>query len=63
LLHLELVGLAIDFGEQSTFNPVCARNLNSKELIATILFNFLNDTWDAVRLGNNFGTESEHETS
>jgi len=62
-LHLELVGLAIDFGEQSTFNPVCARNLDSKELIPTILFNFLNDTWDAVRLGDDFGTESEHETS
>jgi len=63
LLHLELVGLAIDFGEQSTFNPVCARNLNSKELIATIFLNSLNNTRDAVRLGDDFGTESEHETS
>jgi hypothetical protein len=42
---------------------VRARNLDGKELIATILFNFLNNTRDAVRLGNNFGTESEHKTS
>tara|TARA_A100001391_G_scaffold171152_1_gene132359 strand:- start:790 stop:984 length:195 start_codon:yes stop_codon:yes gene_type:complete len=64
LLNLKLVGLAVDFRECSTLNEVRARNLDSKELIATIFPNSLDNTGNAVGLGNNFGTDRKrHENS